>query len=264
MSLGSFALCWAAFTAAALALYAPALSGPFFSDDFQYIVNDPYIQTLGWREIAALFDPQGEPSVLTWNYAPVHLLLHMLQWQAFGAEPLGYRVTNVVLHAGVSALLGVLFERWGIPRRQALALAVLFLVHPANVESVAWIFQVKTILALGLPVAALLAFRSRPLLALALFVLGMLSKVTAVFALPVAALWLWTQGSASRRDWLAWAAWLAVALIVLAVEFPHFQNAQEGGAPRYDGLGVHARSIVAIAGRYLAMAAAGLGLSVLH
>jgi hypothetical protein len=256
---------WLVFTIAALALYGPALSSPFFSDDLQYIVNNPYIHSFGWREIAAILDPNGEPAVLSWNYAPLHLLVHMLQWQAFGSDPLGYHVTNVLLHAGVSALLALLFERWGMARGLAWSLAAIFLVHPANVETVAWIFQVKTILAQGFAIAALLLLPKRPLLATALFTLGMLAKITALFAVPVAGLWLWLRTApASRREWRAWGVWVVVAAAILAVEFPHFQNAQADDLSRYADLGVHVRSIVAIAGRYLAMAFGGYGLAVFH
>ena len=265
MSRVSCAWLWLAFSIAALALYGPALSTPFFSDDLQYIVNNPYIHSFGWREIAAILDPRGEPAVLSWNYAPLHLLVHMLQWQTFGSDPLGYHVTNVLLHAAVSTLLALLFERWGLARGLAWALAAIFLVHPANVETVAWIFQLKTILAQGFAVAALLLLPRRPLLATALFTLGMLAKITAIFAIPVAGLWLWLRTARARpREWLAWASWVVVSAAILAVAFPHFQNAQAEDLLRYADLGVHVRSIVAIAGRYLAMAFGGYGLAVFH
>jgi hypothetical protein len=266
MSIRRAGALWLAFSAGALALCFPALRSPFFSDDLQFILHNPYIQTLGWDSVVAILDPGGEPAIYTWNYAPVHLLVHALQWRAFGADPLGYHLTNVLLHGAASALLVALLSRWGLPLGVALASGVLFLVHPANVETVVWAFQVKTILALVLAVATCLVFPRRPLLALVAFTLGMLTKVTAVFAVPVLAFWLALglgPEKPGRREW-GWLAALALAAaLCLALEFPHFHTAQ-GANERYADALTHARSVVAIAARYLVMATSSYGLSIFH
>ncbi len=266
-SLGTLAAVLAVFTAAALFVYGPSLGGPFFSDDIQYILGNPFIQGLSPGHLAALLDPGGDAAVFTWNYAPVHLLAHALEWSAFGADPVGYRVVNILLHALVSTLLVAFLAASGLGRLLAVALGAVFLLHPANVEAVAWIFQLKTILALGLSVGALLAFRSRPGLALALFTLALLSKVAAVYALPVAICWrIVAPAPEGRRGrdaaWLG--AWAAVTVLCLVAEFPHFQNAQIGRESSYAGAGEQLRSIFAIAGRYLVMVTTTRGLSAFH
>jgi hypothetical protein len=248
--------------AAGLVLYAPALRGGFVGDDYGYVVNDAYIHDLDGRAVLALLDPFGPPALFTANYAPVHLLAHGVEWSLFGEETLGYHVVNVAVHAVASALLALLFLRLGISQRGSLLLAVLFFVHPANVESVAWIFQLKTSLALGLSVAALLAFRERPLLAWGLFTLALLSKFSASYAFAVAGLQLALRGERERGPWLWLGAW-AVSLVYAAVpEFGAFDRLGHAKvlAPYPDVL-VHARSIVAYAARYLAMAVSGYGVS---
>jgi hypothetical protein len=254
----------AAASAAALLLYAGALDGQFVSDDINHVPNNPHVQTLDVPHVLAILDPGGLPARATSNYAPVHLLIHALQFQVFGFSTRGYHVTNVLLHAGVSLLLAAFYLASGLPRAGALLLAGLFLVHPANVEAVAWIFQVKSIAALGLSLGALLAFPRRPLVAGVLFALALLAKISALYALPVAAARLFVR-RAPGREWGWLGLWLAIALLCSAAEFPLFQRT--GQAPSsyviLDG-GERLRSMVAIAGRYLVMSATSWGVSPTH
>jgi len=254
----------AAATAAALALYAGALDGQFVSDDINHVPNNVHVQTLDVPHVLALLDPRGLPARATSNYAPVHLLVHALQYRLFGLATRGYHVTNVVLHALVSILLARFYLSAGMPRAGALLLGALFLVHPANVEAVAWIFQVKSLAALGLSLGAILLFPRRPFASAALFALALLAKISALYALPVAAALLWVR-RAPAREWRALAPWIAVALACSIAEFPLFQRT--GQAPSSFVIldpGVRLRSLVAIAGRYLAMAATGYGVSPTH
>jgi hypothetical protein len=46
---------------------------------------------------------------------------------------------NVVLHALNASLLVALLQRSKVPRFAAIAIGAIFLLHPANVEAVAWI-----------------------------------------------------------------------------------------------------------------------------
>jgi tetratricopeptide (TPR) repeat protein len=258
------ALLWAAFAGAALLLFAPALGGEFIGDDWGYIVNNGYVHDLDAAGTLALFDPFGDAALFTANWAPVHQLATAGLLAAFGPDPVAWHVPNVLLHALVSTLLAAVFARSGIPRGGAVALAAVFLVHPANVESVAWAFQQKTILALGFALGALLAFPRRPLLSVALLTLGLLSKFSACFALPVAAAQAHAR-RAGRREWV----WLGVLAAVVALaglpEFAAFDRIGHATvfSPWADA-GEQARSIVAIAARYLALAFTGLGASTNH
>jgi hypothetical protein len=252
------------FLAAAFAVHAPALRGTFLSDDFGYIVTNPWIQTPSLANLKAILDPWGDPAAYTINYAPVHLLLHSLQWTLFGADTLGYHVTNVALHAATSLLLGVLLLRTGLPRSFALFGAALFLLHPANVEAVAWIFQLKTIVALLLALAALLALPTRPGTASVLFALALLAKAQASFAIPVAAALAWTQPAGAPRRWGWIALWTLLFGLYALPEFAGFQRYGELGQPLHEDAGVRLRSIVAFGARYLVMAATGFGVSAFH
>jgi hypothetical protein len=93
----------------ALAAFAPALQGNFVSDDIGYVVGNPWIHTLSIENLRAILDPTGPAAAHTANYAPVHLLMHALSWQLFGANTFGHHVLNVLLHAIASVLLVALF-----------------------------------------------------------------------------------------------------------------------------------------------------------
>ena len=254
-----------AFAVAAFAIYLPALSGGFVSDDIGYIVSNQYVQELSAENLVAILHPFGRPTQLTVNYAPVHLILHAVEWQLFGYQNfVGYHLVNVAIHVVASVLLVALFVSSGIPQTAAIVLGALFLLHPANVEAVAWIFQLKTSLALALSLGALLVLRSRPRLSLALFALALLTKITAAFALPVAAVTLWTRGSLRRRDWLWLGAWTGVLGLCMIASIAAFTSAGATAWQQATEIGDRVRSSFAIGGRYLVMATTSYGVSAFH
>lgn len=249
------------FAVLALALYAPSLGGPFLSDDLHYVATNPYIHDLTLENVLAILDPRSPATVFVVNYAPVHLLLHAVTWQVVGEQTTAYHVINVLLHALGSALLAAVFARAGLPRLAAAAAALVFLVHPANVEAVAWISQAKTPAAFALSMAALLAHPRRPVLGTLLFGLALLAKPTAAFALPVAALLDWARDGRVRAAPLcAWAALLAGYAVA---EFATHERTGAADAISDDGF-VRIRTSLAIAARYLVMSATSVGVSTFH
>jgi hypothetical protein len=257
----------ACFVALALAIIWPAIDGEFLSDDFIYIVNNPYVHGLSLENVRTLLDPYGAPTIYTLNYAPVHLLLHAAQWELVGEQTRLYHVTNAVAHGLCCLLLVPFFLRAGIPRVAAVLGALIFLVHPANLETVAWIFQLKTILAVALSIGALLLHERRPGVAAALFTLALLTKVTALGVLPVVALqsWIRSRSEASTPPRWGWiAVWLAIALVISVPEMAAFQRQSDVRILVHEDPLVHLRTIFAIAARYLWMAATGTGMAAFH
>ncbi len=196
------------------------------------------------------------------NYSPVQLLIHATVWEAFGSDVRGHHAVNVALHALASLLLVLLLIRSGVPRTGGIVGGLLFLLHPANVEAVAWISQLKSTSSMCLALAALLAFPRRPGLGSLLFALALLAKPTAACVLPVAVLLAWT-----RREPLAW-RWYAVSAALLAafavVEFGVHQRSGAAEAVLYDTPGVLIRTVSALALRYLVMSVTSWGVSAFH
>ena len=256
-------------TGLTLALLDPALEGPIVSDDVLLFGGGlRQLSELSLENVAAVLDPRGEPVQVTANWAPVHLLAHMLGIQAFGsplANPYPHHVLNGLLHGLNAVLLAALFAARGIPAPAALLGGLLFLVHPANAETAAWLFQLKTLLAFSFGFGALWALPRRPLLATALFALALLAKPSASAVLAGAIVFEAQRGPASggaprRTPWLvAWGVLLLLYALPEFVAFRHVGEFREELAPGPRGL-----QAVAILGRYLVLAATGAGASAFH
>jgi hypothetical protein len=259
---------WLGYAGLALQLLAPALSGPIVSDDVLLFVNQPHMEGLSFENVRTILDPAGEPVRVTANWAPVHLLAHQLEFEAFGSpleDPHPYHVVNGLVHAVAALLFAALLVTQGVPQALALGAGLLFLLHPANVETAAWIFQLKTLLALSFGFGALLALRARPLLATGLFGLALLCKPSAAAVLPAALVFEWLRvpgaGEPARRTrWLV--GWGALLLLYALPEFAAFRNIGEfrGELP----LGESLLQAVAIVGRYLVLSLSSLGSSTFH
>jgi len=238
------------------------MTGPFLSDDLHYVANNAFIHTLSLRNLLAILDPFGHATVTVVNYSPVQLLIHAVAWRMFGAATTGHHVVNVVFHAAASLLFVPLLLRSGVHRVAAVFGGVVFLVHPANVEAVAWISQLKSSSSLTLSLAALLVFPKRRALGTVLFVLALLAKPTAAFALPVAVLWSWTQED--RIPWGWFAAWSLVFAVFSFVEFSVHQRSGAAESVVYATLFAQLMTMCGLAARYLVMASTSLGVSAFH
>jgi hypothetical protein len=260
-------LLFVGFLAVALVVYWPALDGSFISDDEHYVQRNVFVHELTAENVLAILDPTSVVAVIVENYAPVHILLHGLEWQLFGPNVTGYHVVNVILHALASVLLVTLFRRTGIPATAAMLGGAVFLVHPGNVEAVAWINQLKTSSAMVLCLSALLLHPRRPGWGALLFALALMAKPTAAVALFFAIAQGWTHSKdESQPDWRwPWLAGWAVILALFAVaEFFAFGQTAGQAPPLYADLGDRVRGIFAVAMRYLVMASTSYGLSAFH
>lgn len=173
---------------APLAAYVPALGGGFIWDDDAYVVNNPLLTAPnGWWRIWFSTD---QPS----QYFPLVYSAFRVMRGLWGLDPLGYHLVNVLLH-GVNALLA-----WALLRRLALPgawlAAALFALHPVQVETVAWITELKNTQSTFFYLLAVLAWlrftdaAERPAwgvygLALGCHALALFSKTTAC-TLPAA------------------------------------------------------------------------------
>ncbi len=255
LSLFHAVLLWFAFAAISLAILEPALRGAFINDDYSLVLNHPYLNPLNRENLIAILDPFSNAAIHHSNYQPVTLLLYALEKALFGSDTLGYHVVNALIHALGCVLLVALLIATRVPRLAALLAGLVFAVHPANLEAVAWISQLKTDAALAFALGAVLSQRRRPALALALFALGLLTKASAMAALPMAAALSWSRRDAGRQ-WVWLAGWLVVAGLYAIPELGA-QVAIE--ASPYPDRWLQIGSIFSFWARYLAMAATSYG-----
>ena len=133
----------AALVAATFAAYSPALDAGFVAfDDDAYVYDNPQVSAgLGWTGV-----PWALVASHASNWHPLTWLSHMADVEIFGQGPQGHHFTNVALHAANAVLLFLLLASLTGALLPSFFAAGVFALHPANVESVAWISQRKTTL----------------------------------------------------------------------------------------------------------------------
>ena len=210
---------WAAgIVLAAAAAFGASLRGGWLWDDDQYVTQNPLL-----RSAAGLGRIWLAPAGV--NYFPLTESVRWLQWQAWGAAPFGYRLTNLVLHLASALMVWRLAGRlrrpaasrtWGPPLA-----GLLFAVHPLAVESVAWIAELSNVLSLLLLLGAFDAWldfderggRGSRWRALAWFAAALLAKSTAaMFPLILLLHAAWKRGRLAGADLRAAAPFLVAAL----------------------------------------------------
>lgn len=220
-----------------LLVYSPVRDAGFIWDDDVMLTGNRQVQS-----------PDGLKAI--WfstelaDYFPLTSTALWLQWRLWGPDPLGYHVVNVLLHATAALLWWRVFARLRLPG--AWFAAALFALHPVNVESVAWITEIKNTLAmvfLALTAWAFVRWDEKPAsigwyaLALLAFAGSLLSK-TAVVPVPVVMLayvW-WRHGRISRRDAAATVPFFAAAAVLAVVTlWFHEHRALGGMVVRDDG-----------------------------
>jgi hypothetical protein len=163
--------------------YAGSLGGAFVSDDTVSVVANETIRGLDAAHLARIFTTFDDA-----NYIPIKVLTIAVDHRLWGLDPVGYHVTNLAIHVGCALLVYVLLGRLGLAPPAALAAALVWSLHPLQVESVAWISERKNVLSGFFFFAALLTylgFRERRgagvyVALLVLFALALLSKMNTV------------------------------------------------------------------------------------
>lgn len=121
-------------------------------DDQLYITTNPAIRGFTLQNLKAAFT-----KYYVGNYAPIQIISYMLDFTLWGGEPFGYLLANIFYHFLSGILLYLVLVRYGINKWCACVGAAIFLVHPVQIESVAWLSQRKNLLAM---LFYLLAFHS--------------------------------------------------------------------------------------------------------
>ena len=182
--------------------YLPALRGGFIWDDDEYVTNNPLLTAPdGLRRIWFSTDSPSQ-------YFPLTYTVFRLERSLWGLNPAGYHGVNILLHAINALLIWRLLKRLSVPG--AWLAAAIFALHPVQVESVAWITELKSVLSLFFILLTLFCWiefvgeGSKRLwygLALGFYALALFSKTTAC-TLPAALLlilWLKAKPIGWRR-----------------------------------------------------------------
>ncbi|HUI07705.1 MAG TPA: tetratricopeptide repeat protein [Verrucomicrobiae bacterium] len=146
----------------AVAAHLPGLQGDFVRwDDDTHVTQNVVIRAINPHNLLVMFT---QP--IAKLYCPITWLSYAVDYQIWGRNPLGYHLTNLLLHvANTLLVLAIVYRLFASapspqssgtsPEQQkvrvsawaaGLLAAAVFGVHPLRVESVAWITERKDVL----------------------------------------------------------------------------------------------------------------------
>ncbi|HNW45303.1 MAG TPA: tetratricopeptide repeat protein [Elusimicrobiales bacterium] len=137
------------------AVFLPSLKNGFVNwDDLQNLTENRHYRGLGWEQLRWMFS-----TFHLGPYQPLSWLTYAADYLAWGLNPFGYHLTNIILHSVNSALFWLLclklFLLSSEPADQenktdyylaAGFAALFFAVHPLRVESVTWVTERRDVL----------------------------------------------------------------------------------------------------------------------
>jgi len=223
----------------AFVVYFPILKSDFVSiDDPVLITKNPILRTAEGLK-AIWLDPRSQPL-----YCPIVSTAFWIQYHLWGLQPAGYHITNILFHAASAIVLLLILMRLSVPG--AWLASLIFLIHPLQVESVAWVAELKNILSGFFSLISVwIFFRFNPpdekqsepgshifyAIALFLFFCALLSKPTASTVAPALLLvYWWKRGRIIPQDILYIAPMfiLGVMMGLLAIWIESSLNIMEG------------------------------------
>jgi protein O-mannosyl-transferase len=185
---------------AVVVAYQPVWFAGFIWDDDRHVTR---LDLRTWGGLGRIWFDLGT----TPQYYPVAHSVFWLEYRLWGDEPLGYHLVNVFLLGLTALLLLKLLRQLEVPG--AWLATAIFVLHPVQVESVAWVTELKNMLSGVFYFSAALAYlefdRTRKMesyaRALLFFVLGLLSK-SVIATLPAALLvvFWWKRGKISWKE----------------------------------------------------------------
>lgn len=203
--------------------YLPSLNNPFIWDDEQFIVKNVYITSLKYL-----------PQIFTTNtiagaghqsnyYRPFTTLSFALDYSLWQTNPIGFHLTNTLLHLMAGIILFLLLLRLSLPQTLAFWTSLFFLIHPIQTEAIVYINS------RGDPLYALFLFGAiyfytfpnwrRLSLSLLLFALSILSKEISVAGLGLFFLLWWLYQRKSRQHLITFLIATTIVILYLILRF---------------------------------------------
>jgi protein O-mannosyl-transferase len=237
--------------AATCAAFLPILWNDFVEwDDYENLISNQKFRGLGWNQLSWMFT-----TFHMGPYQPLSWLTLGFDYSIWGMDPVGYHITNVLLHSVNAVSLYFVSwrlltlalpesdgkESWPVILSAAFA-ALCFALHPLRVESVAWATERRDVLSGSFYVWTIYCYllaRSRSnhnvpsrrwmSAAFILYLLTLLSKATAI-TFPVVMVLLdiyplrrltWNLGQwfvpAVRNVWREKIPFMAVAVVFAVI-----------------------------------------------
>lgn len=190
--------------------YVNALPNAFIWDDEDQVVKNTFIRD--WANLPLAFASStfhsGGETLAGAFYRPLVTLSYMLNYAVWGLNPAGFRLFQLLVHLANALLVFCLVRRIlanrSVQNSSEIAglSALVFAIHPANVESVAYIGSAGEVLCAFLLLLGLTAFVKGSFIGAFSFIfLGLLAKESAVVALPLLFLYTWLLEAPRRASY---------------------------------------------------------------
>lgn len=233
---------------AVIICYANSLGNGFVFDD-QYLVL-VYSRPRRFSHLLQM---------LIHSYRPVRNLSYILDFTVWGANPFGFHLTNVLIHAANTVLVFFLVRRFQLNTTLSMLAALIFAVHPIQADAVAYVSGRRDVLFTLFYLAAFYAYltyrSSKSRIYFALFgvawAFSLMSKEMAVSLPLIIFLWnfseLWEAETGSwvsrslkaAREAFKRDRWLYLVLAVAALAFTWYLIFVRYASGRADNEGLH-------------------------
>ena len=167
-----------------LVIYAGYLNNGFVFDDKILVESNPLIksaQLLPNIFKTAIFDYWDGSQPYDRMYRPLQMFSYYLDYNLWGLSPSGFRFSNIILHLLNSILVFYLFSLFFNNKLLAASTSILFLVHPVQISTVAYISSRGDLLSAFFILACCILFLK--FLSSKSFIYYFLSMLMAIFAL---------------------------------------------------------------------------------
>jgi tetratricopeptide (TPR) repeat protein len=124
--------------------FVNSLDGEFVYDDRFQVLNNPTINSIGniprmfTQSVWQFMNSTSQLPVGAY-YRPIFNIALIINHHLFGSGVFGWHLVSLLLHLTVVFLVYLLGRQWELPGEAAAATALLFGLHPAHCESVAWV-----------------------------------------------------------------------------------------------------------------------------
>ncbi len=196
-------------------VYVNALPNGFVWDDEEQIAKNLVIRD--WSNLPLVFTSStfygGGAGLSGGFYRPLVTLSYFLNYHVWGLNPFGFRLSQLLFHLANLILIFLILRKIFLSQNikygdEISALAtLLFAVHPANVESVAYLGSIGEVLYVFFTLLAFWFFlKNRFYLGFLFSFCGLFSKETSLIVFPLFALYLFIFIKPKIKMWLRYIA----------------------------------------------------------
>lgn len=196
-----------------LLLYIPSLYHEFIFDDGTLVVENPYIRS--WKYLPQMLSKDASNIWDPSNYwRPAFSISLALDYSLWGLTPMGFHLTNVLLHALNSALLFSLGKKLQNASCGVFT-SLLFALHPIQAHAINVVSLRADLLAALFALLSVHAFLSSRMILFSIgLTLALLSKETSM-VFPLVLFFAWMVLQKNRRDLTLILAFSVLALYLL-------------------------------------------------